>query len=231
MPRGGTSVPLYRKKSLSPVFVRLIPFAVFIAFIAAQPLMEAMVDARWLVVARGLVVGGLLAWLWPRYAELRAPRLDARTTLLSIGTGFAIFLCWISFTAGWANLGDPSPGFVPLRSDGSLDPVLVAGRLAGMVLVVPVMEELFWRSFLMRWIDKRNFLALDPAKASGAAMVVTAALFAVEHTQWLAGLLAGVAYAALYVKTRNLWAAILSHAATNTTLGVWILATGHWQYW
>jgi hypothetical protein len=83
----------------------------------------------------------------------------------------------------------------------------------------------------MRWIDRRDFLAMDPAAASLRAVVVCSALFAVEHSQWLAGLLAGLAYAAIYVRTRNILLSILAHAITNATLGLWILATGEWRFW
>jgi len=100
-----------------------------------------------------------------------------------------------------------------------------------MALAVPVMEELFWRSYVMRRIDSRDFLAKDPRGVSAAAFALSCALFASEHTQWLAGLLAGAAYGALYRRSRNLWIPIVSHTTTNGILAIWILATGNWQYW
>jgi CAAX prenyl protease-like protein len=93
------------------------------------------------------------------------------------------------------------------------------------------MEELFWRSFLLRWIDRRDFLAMDPRQASFTAFALSSTLFALEHTQWLAGFIAGLVYTWLYKKTRNLRAPIISHAVTNGTLGLWILATGNWRFW
>jgi len=120
---------------------------------------------------------------------------------------------------------------VPIRADGSLDPLLVALRLFGFVIVVPVMEELFWRSFLMRRIDRADFLALDPRATSALALVLTSAVFALEHREWLAGLVAGLAYGTLYRRTGNLNASIASHASTNLTIAGWVLATGEWRYW
>jgi hypothetical protein len=108
---------------------------------------------------------------------------------------------------------------------------LAALRLFALAVTVPLMEELFWRSFLLRWIDSRNFLASDPARASLRAIVLTVALFSAEHSQWLAGLLAGAAYTAVYVRTRNILLTTLSHAITNTFLGIWILSTGNWRFW
>jgi len=122
-------------------------------------------------------------------------------------------------------LGEPKRGFIPAT------PMDAALRLLALAAVVPVMEELFWRSFLMRWIAARDFLALDPRRAGLAAFALSSALFASEHSLWLAGLLAGVAYAWLYRRSGNLWTAILSHAITNAALGTYVLATGSWQFW
>jgi CAAX prenyl protease-like protein len=83
----------------------------------------------------------------------------------------------------------------------------------------------------MRWIDRRDFLSLDPRHASLMAFGVSCGLFAVEHSQWLAGLVAGAAYAGLYMLSRNLWVPIVSHATTNALLGTWILATHDWRFW
>jgi CAAX prenyl protease-like protein len=200
-------------------------------FIAVQPLAAGWVDTRWVAVARGVAVAALLAALWPRYTELRdGPAVAAREWGLALAAGFAVFVVWIVFDSGWAAVGG-GQGFVPLRADGSLDLPLVVLRLLGMALVVPVMEELFWRSFLMRWIDRREFLEADPRQASTLAVVVTAVLFASEHTQWFAGLVAGFVYNGLYRRTGNLRVPIASHAATNALLGAWILATHDWRFW
>jgi hypothetical protein len=210
---------------------RVAPFALFLAFIALQPLLEGWVDARWLVAWRGVAVALLLAWFWPRYSELKqGPPVPVREWVVAVALGVAVFAAWIVFDGGWASTGSGA-GFIPLRPDGTLDLGLAALRLFGMALVVPVMEELFWRSFLMRWIDRRDFLAADPRKVSAVAFLVTAALFAAEHSQWFAGLLAGLAYNEVYRRTGNLRAPIASHAATNTLLGAWILATYDWRFW
>jgi CAAX prenyl protease-like protein len=211
---------------------RVVPFAAFIALLAASPLLEGLVDARWLAVGRGLVAAALLACFWGAYTELRAPSPEKPGPgLAAIGLGIALGVLWVWLDFGWTHLGDPGSGFVALRPDGSLDPALVLLRLFGFVLVVPVMEELFWRSFLMRRIDRADFLALDPRAASAAALVLTSAVFALEHREWLAGLVAGLAYGTLYRRTGNLRLAVASHASTNLTIAGWVLATGSWRHW
>ena len=215
----------------SPAAARIAPFGLFIALLAAQPLAAPYLDARWIAVGRGLGVGALLVFLWPRFVELReAATLRARDWAVALATGFGVFVAWINLDHGWMTLGS-GPGFVPLRADGSLDPWLVALRFLVLAAIVPVMEELFWRSFLLRWIDRRDFLAANPRNASALAIVATALLFASEHSLWLAGLAAGLVYTALYVGTGNLRACVVSHALTNGLLGVWIVATRDWRLW
>ena len=190
-------------------------------------------EARWLSILRPVAVAGVLVLLWRHYDELHGRiRLTPRHAVLAIGLGVAIFATWIAFERGWATVGNERGGFDPRGASGQVDWVLATLRLAGFGLVVPVMEELFWRSFLLRWIaSPKDFLALDPRRAGFVAFALTSALFASEHSLWFAGLVAGAAYAFVYMRVRNLWAAVLSHAVTNTTLGVWILATGDWHLW
>jgi CAAX prenyl protease-like protein len=150
--------------------------------------------------------------------------------LLAIGCGLAVFVVWIYFDDGWAVVGR-SQGFDPTGADGEIHLTPAGLRLAESVLVVPVMEELFWRSFLLRWLDRRDFVTADPRRASPPAFALTAVLFASEHSLWFAGLVAGLVYNCLYKRIGNLWVAIASHAMTNGALGIWILATANSRLW
>ena len=211
---------------------RTAPFAAFIALLAASPLLEGLVDERWLTVGRGVIVAAILAAFWHRYEELRSPaRIPLAQAAAALGAGVLLAVAWIALDARWMVIGEAPRGFVPLRADGTLDPLLVALRLFGFVLVVPVMEELFWRSFLMRWIERRDFLALDPRAASAMALFLSSFAFALEHREWLAGFIAGVAFGMIYRRTGNLRACIVSHATTNLTIAGWILATHQWRLW
>jgi CAAX prenyl protease-like protein len=93
------------------------------------------------------------------------------------------------------------------------------------------MEELFWRGYLMRWVDNPDFERVDPAAASYKAIALSTLVFMLAHTQWLAAIVAGLAYALLYRYTRSLWAAVLAHAVTNGVLGVWVVVNGYWSFW
>jgi CAAX prenyl protease-like protein len=219
----GTTFPPGGKSYLTPLFFRVAPFALFIVLMV-------FAQGPWAVALRGVAVGAVLVVLWPRFSELRTLPRERVNWLIAVAVGFAVFVAWINLDHGWMAL-EGGTGFDPRRADGSVDWTLAGLRLVGLALVVPVMEELFWRSFLMRWIDARDFLGRDPRRASWLAVVVSSALFASEHSLWLAGLVAGLAYSWVYVRSGNLWMPIVSHTITNGTLGLWILATGNWRFW
>jgi CAAX prenyl protease-like protein len=104
-------------------------------------------------------------------------------------------------------------------------------RWVGATLLVPVMEELFWRSFLMRWIEQPVFEGVDPQQVGLKAIVLSTFVFVLVHTMWLAAAIAGLAYAWLYVRSGKLWLPVIAHTVTNGALGVWVVATGNWQFW
>jgi CAAX prenyl protease-like protein len=206
---------------------RCAPFGVFIALL----MLGSIVREPWLIVARGGIVAIVLLWFWRHYHELRLPRaVPWSDWALAIAAGFAVFGAWIWLDQGWATFSR-SPGFDPLHEDGQMNWPLALIRLSGLALVVPVMEELFWRSFLLRWLERHDFVQVVPRSVGTRALIITTVLFALEHSQWLAGAVAGIAYSLLYVRTGNLWVPILAHAVTNGALGVWILATRNWHFW
>ena len=213
---------------------RIAPFGAYVFFMLLEDMLlkfgwEAN-DLRLLYAVKIAVVAGLLWLMRSAYSELRWPiGTSFRTWVVAIVAGIVVFVAWINLTADWMVMGE-SVGFDP-RDDNEIDWFLVVVRLMGAALVVPVMEELFWRSFLMRWIDHPNFLSVNPAHVGLKAFFITAALFAVAHNLWLAGFFAGIVYNLLYMRSGTLWSPILAHAITNAILGIWIVSTGNWGFW
>lgn len=219
-----------------PAWVRILPFALFMVLLALRgqaPSDGAWgFDVRWLYAAQASAVGLMLLVLAREYGELSLQNLpSARQTLLSVATGVGVFALWIVLDRPWMLLGEPTAGFTPLGPDGQVIVALAAFRWAGAAVVVPVMEELFWRSFLMRWIEHPVFGGVNPQGVGLKAVVLSTAVFALAHTQWLAAVIAGLAYAWLYVRTGKLWSSVIAHAVTNGMLGAWVLRTGQWQFW
>lgn len=219
---------------MSPLFVRTLPFGLYIALLVLEGLLPDWLpgfDVRWLYPVKAGLVALALVLLWRHYTELRTWGLSSVHLLLSVGVGVAVLVFWVNLDASWMLLDEPGEGYDPTDEAGRIDWLLVAFRIAGAMLVVPVMEELFWRSFILRWVQQHDFMNLNPARIGLKTLLITSALFAVEHLQWLAGLIAGLAYGWLYIRTRTLWAPIIAHAVTNGALGAYVVATGRWSFW
>ena len=217
-------------------WLRVVPFALFVALLAlrgAAPTDGSWgIDPRWIYGITVVAVGGLLAIFWREYGEFaRQRRPTAAEALLATAVGLGVFALWIQLDAPWMTIGAPSAVFTPLTAAGTIDWPLAAVRWVGATLVVPVMEELFWRSFLMRWIERPVFEGVDPQRVGTKAIVLSTFVFVLAHTMWLAAIVAGLAYAWLYVRSGKLWLPVIAHAATNGALGAWVVATGNWQFW
>lgn len=222
--------PLFDRALLA----RVLPFALFMVLLAVRGAVpdDAGLDGRWLYGVAVLAVGGLLAFFWRRYAEFgRGSGPTLRETLAALAVGLVVYGLWVRLVAPWMVLGEPSATFRPLDAAGAPIWPLIALRFAGAALLVPVMEELFWRSFLMRWIEGGDFLRTDPRRVGLRALLLSTFVFTLAHTQWLAAVIAGLAYAGLYRWSGKLWVAVISHAATNAALGVHVVLTGQWQFW
>jgi CAAX prenyl protease-like protein len=218
---------------VTPAAARVIPFATYIAFLILETTLAGDAygfDSRWLYAVKIACVAIALGILWNRYSELRERPPGATQLLASVVIGIVVFVVWIALDQSWAVIGSPR-GWNPTDASGTVNWSLVAVRILGAAAVVPIMEELFWRSLVLRWIRNADFLNVAPAHAGALAVLVSSALFASEHHQWLAGLIAGVAYAGTYMRTGNLWCAVVAHAVTNLALGLWVLHSGQWQYW
>jgi CAAX prenyl protease-like protein len=161
--------------------------------------------------------------------------------LLGILLGLAVFALWIGpdvVLPSWRTsllfnnpvTGHPAGNTPPASKN---DPVFLFFRIAISVVAVPILEELFWRGWLMRWlIDERDFRRVPLGKYAPFAFFVTALLFAAEHgSYWDVGFLTGIVYNWWMVRTRNLWDCILAHAVTNAALAAWVVLAGQWQYW
>jgi uncharacterized protein len=219
-----------------PALPWVLPFSLYMAFLVLEGVVgkssstAVSFDARLIYLCKVACVALLLGFLWPRYEELAKFSLRVHEVLWSAIVGVGVFLLWINLDTGWMSFGHAA-GYDPRNLSGNIEWPLAMSRLLGAAVVVPVMEELFWRSFVLRWIAQPKFVDVSPAQVGLRALLIGSVLFGVEHTLWLAGIVAGLAYGGLYMKSKKLWAPILAHATTNGLLGLWVLHTGQWNFW
>lgn len=104
-------------------------------------------------------------------------------------------------------------------------------RLAGMALLVPLIEELFWRGCVWRYLQNDNFTAVPWGVPSRASIIGVTILFASTHTEYITAIAWVLLINVLFVYSRNLWSCIVAHAVTNLLLAAYVLQTGHWELW
>ncbi len=181
-------------------------------------------------------VAVMTAVLW----FIARPVIDLRVKHLAatLGIGIAVFVLWIGpdlLSSSYRHTWLFENALVPKAASslrGTLSwPVLIL-RMVRAVLIVPIIEELFWRAWLMRWIIDPDFEKVPLGKYTALSFWIVAALFASEHgPYWDVGLVTGIIYNWWMVRSRSLGDLILTHAITNFCLGVYVIAAGKWEYW
>jgi len=222
----------------SAATARYLPFAAFMAFIGLEELLRFL-SGRGLVTVSAehllylypvkiVVVVGILYKYRKQYYELVWRDLLRLTESLAVVmAGLLVFLLWINLD--WVVPG--GQGYSPLLLPSALQLPMIIIRTIGAVLVVPVMEELFWRSFLLRYICDNHFEKVPLGHFTWASFVISSILFGFEHHLVLAGIVAGIFYNLVLYKTRSLAQCILSHAVTNFTLALFVLISARWDLW
>lgn len=217
-----------------PSLQYVAPFAAFMVLLALAD--RIPLDLRAAALLRvGLLVGVL--WVFSRgVIDWRAPHWRG-SLLLGVG----VFVLWVApdtLVPEWRSHWLFSNGLTGraeavLPPEGRHDPLVVALRALRAVILVPIIEELFWRGWLPRWLDNMDdFRKVPLGQYSRMAFWATAVLFALEHGSfWEVGLMAGVVYNWWMQKTRSLGDLILTHATTNACLSAYVLMAGKWQYW
>ncbi len=210
-----------------------VPFAVFMLLLALMPRLPISPVAS--LALGAIIAGGSLI-------GLSRSVLDFRPAMpwWSIALGVAVFFLWIgpdSLIPGWRShwlFQNSLTGAAKssLSSDSLSDPAVLALRVLRAVLIVPIVEELFWRGWLMRWIEKPDFLSVPLGSYDARSFWLVAALFAMEHgPYWDVGFATGAVYNWWMTRTKRLSDLILMHFITNACLCAYVIKAGRWEYW
>ena len=219
----------------SDTLVRVVPFALFIVLTFCQDLFGG--DARYWFYVVKTAIGAWMIW------EVRAliPEMRWQGSWEAIVVGAVVFGIWVGLDSllGAAGMtypklmagGQPWNPHVQFGEGALLAWLFVIVRIAGSALVVPPLEEVFFRSWLYRYIANPDFKAIPLGKFLWLPFVVSSVIFGLEHREWLAGILAGLAYAGLVCWKNRLGDAMVAHGVTNLLLGLWVVAKKEWHYW
>jgi CAAX prenyl protease-like protein len=225
-------------------FPRIFPFLLFVSFIALEGLLNTLstyyphlttfaeYDSYIFYPVKTVLVAVVLLLLWNRYTEIDMKKgFSVKNLLIGFAAGVAVFVLWINMDMKFAVMSEPKP-YNPFIFDNSiLFYLIISFRLFGASVVVPVFEEIFWRSFVIRYIINPRFEDVPIGTFTWISFIISSILFGLEHNLWLAGIMAGVSYSLILYYTRSLVIAIFSHGITNLLLGIYVLSTGNWQFW
>ncbi len=229
-----SSLPVAAGYRHRATLVYVAPFLVFVALMALERTI-ALPPATFYPIRLAAVLLTVAFVSWP------AISLRASAPWGSVAVGTLVFLIWIApdilfgpgYRQSWifsnAVMGNPASSISPaLRQHWPF----LAIRTISCAVAVPILEELFWRGWLMRWLIDREFLKVPLGAYAPSAFWAVALLFASEHGSfWEVGLAAGIIYNWWCMRTKNLADCILAHAVTNGILSAYILYAGQWQYW
>lgn len=183
----------------------------------------------WIYPLQTLLCAGLLVY-YRRHYGLRSPRRP----VFAIVVALLVFCVWI--TPQQFFLFPPRLlGFDPDRfaaSPGFYWSTLLL-RFVRLAVVVPFVEEIFWRGFLLRFLIAERFQTVPFGAFSWLSFSVVTFAFGLSHSipDWPAALLAGALYNAVAYRTKSLSSCILAHSLTNVALGLWIVTTKQWGFW
>ena len=202
-------------------------------YLAWMALMLVLPSTAWAYAARSAVVGILLIVFFALGAKRKMPSLSS--VAWGVGGGLLVCLLWI-----WPEnfevyrklfiLGEVAPS-----SPSPYDPAvcgwaLTIAKLIGSAFVIAPAEELFFRSFLYRWIQGGDASGARIDRFDLTAFLWTVALFALEHNRYLAGAMAGAIYGLLAIR-KSLAAAIIAHIVTNLALAIYVIRLSAWSFW
>ena len=236
----------------SPAVARVAPFFIFLALTFCQG-QFGEASRYWFYLAKALV-GAWLIWMArPWIAELKWA-----VSWPAVAAGVAVFLIWVGLD-GWYPTVDemvqkflcpllkkiglekwcPDPAkatsvwnpFAQFSDQSALAWLFVVTRIVGSAVVVPPLEEVFYRSFLYRYIARPDFQSVPLGEFRWPAFLITAAIFGFAHYEWLAGILCAVVYQGLVCWKKRLGDALAAHAITNFLLGLWVVWKGAWNFW
>ena len=212
----------------------IAPFAVFMLLVAVAPTLpfgqpwESVFRVGVLVVTIAVCSGDIVR-------ALRVKHLFG-----SIALGLAVCALWVApdmLIPGWRThplfqnglTGTLKTSIAPAEL---ADPLVVMLRITRAALLVPILEELFWRGWLPRWIVNNDWQKVPMGTYTRLAFIATAVLFASEHgPYWEVGLLCGLIYNWWMWRTRSLGDLVLVHGVTNAALSGFVLVTGRYEYW
>jgi CAAX protease family protein len=223
---------VYREKLTAYV----APMGAFIALLAVDALLPRLGSAfllrhpEYWVYPLQTVACAVLLWTFWRAYEFQPPL----GLVIGVAVGILVFAIWIAPQA-FLRFPPRATGFNPeaFSNQAGLYWFTVLLRFLRLVVVVPLVEEIFWRGFLLRYLITERFDQVAFGTFSWMSFWVVTVAFCLSHStpDWPAAAVTGALYNWVAYRTRSLSTCVLTHALTNLLLGLWIMLTKQWGFW
>ena len=173
--------------------------------------------------AATMVVGAIsLALCRPR------PSFNFRYLMVGVLVGAFVCALWILLPV-WPFPEPAAPDPSPYAPTVCGWPLTIA-KLIGSAFIIAPVEEMFFRSFLYRWLIAHDFLSVPQSRFDLSAFLWMILLFTLEHDRPVAAALTGALYGLLAIRF-GIGSAIAAHVATNLLLGLHVIYHNAWQFW
>jgi CAAX prenyl protease-like protein len=213
-----------------------LPMALFLGLLAIDSALKKIGGAFWLSSPKywiyhtqSVLCAGLLLWFRRDYELGRF-----RRPVFVVATGVLVFVLWISPQL-FFNFAPRTIGFNPnlFATQPTFYWLTVSLRFLRLVIVVPFVEEIFWRGFLLRFLIDDRFYRVPVGAFSWVSFATVSLAFGFAHSvpDWIAAIITGMIYNVVVYRTKSLISCVVVHAITNLLLGLWIMRTEQWGFW
>lgn len=208
----------------NPSLPYLLPFVSIV--LAGMLSRSATQGFEWLYPIRLLVAVAVLWFCRPAYGTL-----DWKFGWYGPTLGTLVFFMWIGLDTSRVQPNDAMP--TTLAAVGAWQRTSwLACRIVAAAVTVPIAEELAFRGFLIRRFVSRDFDLIDLRRFTWLGLLISSVAFGLLHgDKWLAGTLAGLAFAAALLRRGRIGEAVAAHGTTNALLAAYVLAFHKWHLW
>jgi len=195
-----------------PIAALIIPFITFmVSGIIAHAFWEN--PAHGYPLQAAAMLGALLWMRRPLRAQIQLS-LDP----FAVTVGLAVGAVWV-----WFSAPAPSEDMPVVALSGGAFVIWALIRTVGTTLLVPVIEEAFFRGYLLSRLDTGTLTA------KVVAIFVSTALFAALHGRFALAALAGLLFAAAMLRRGRLGDAVVAHVTANAYIAAVAWYTGQWS--
>jgi len=207
----------------NPTAPYLVPL---LALLAAGMLSHALSAGFELLYPLRLVAAAIALWAYRRHYR----GLGWSFSWRAVVAGAAISGLWIGVDH-WLNPGQPMPGALEALSAPERN-LWILCRIVAATLTVPLVEELAYRGFLMRRFTAAEFETVSFKAVRWPALVGASLIFGISHgAMWAPGVIAGLVFGYLAIRTGKIGEAVAAHATANVGLAAYVLLFDQWQMW